>query len=97
MDPLELALFLVFLAATCGFVGRPIRSARRPLAASGEIAALEAERDARLDAIRDAELDLQTGKLSADDHRVLDARLREEALAALRRLDVARSDEEVAR
>ena len=38
----------------------------------------------------DAALDVRTGKLSAEDHRVLDRQLRAEAVEILRELDEAR-------
>ena len=51
---------------------------------------LEAARDAKFREIRDAEMDLRTGKLSEQDHRALDATLRAEAVEILRELDAAR-------
>ena len=51
---------------------------------------LEAARDAKYREIRDAEMDLRTGKLSEQDHRALDATLRAEAVEILRELDAAR-------
>lgn len=48
---------------------------------------LEAARDAKYREIRDAELDLQTGKLSDADFDAVDSTLRSEAIAILRRLD----------
>jgi hypothetical protein len=91
MEAIELGLFLAVIAATWWWVGAPLRGGDAA-ASPGELAALEAERDVRLDAVRDAELDLQTGKLTTADHRALDAELRAEALAALRRLDAARAE-----
>jgi flagellar biosynthesis/type III secretory pathway M-ring protein FliF/YscJ len=44
---------------------------------------LEAAREAKYREIRDAEMDHRTGKLSAEDHRALDAELRAEALEIL--------------
>jgi hypothetical protein len=52
---------------------------------------LEAARDAKYREIRDAELDLRTGKLSDDDYRAIDTTLRAEALEILRRLDAAQA------
>jgi hypothetical protein len=37
--------------------------------------------------VRDAELDAATGKLTAAEHRALDAQLRAEAIDALRRAE----------
>jgi hypothetical protein len=48
---------------------------------------LEAAKEAKYREIRDAELDLQMGKLSAEDHRAIDRELRGEAIEILRRLD----------
>lgn len=48
---------------------------------------LEAARDAKYREIRDAELDHQTGKLSAADYNAIDSTLRAEALELLRELD----------
>ena len=54
---------------------------------TAERAELEAAKEAKYREIRDAELDLQMGKLSKEDHRAVDAELREEAMDILRRLD----------
>jgi hypothetical protein len=48
---------------------------------------LEAAKEAKYREIRDAELDLRTGKLSEADWRVIDRDLRAEAMELLRRLD----------
>jgi hypothetical protein len=48
---------------------------------------LEAAKEAKYREIRDAELDLRTGKLSEADWRTLDRELRAEAMELLRRLD----------
>ena len=48
---------------------------------------LEAAKEAKYREIRDAELDLQMGKLSAEDHRSIDRDLRAEATEILRQLD----------
>ena len=94
MDVLEVLPFLVLLAGVALWVSAPMRASRGAALTSPEVVALEAERDARLDAVRDAELDLQTGKLSEEEHRVLDASLRAEAVAALDALDAVRLDED---
>jgi hypothetical protein len=54
---------------------------------------LEAARDAKYREIRDAELDHQTGKLSAADYEAIDSTLRAEAIQLLHRLDAI--DEEM--
>jgi hypothetical protein len=53
----------------------------------GEVAELEAAKDAKYREIRDAELDYRTGKLSQEDWRALDGSLRAEAMELLRALD----------
>ena len=79
-------LFLVVLV-----ISAPLRRARRPDAAwSGELAELEAARDAKYREIRDAELDHRTGKLSDEDYEVLDSVLRAEAVDILRGIDRVR-------
>jgi hypothetical protein len=61
---------------------------------------LEAARDAKYREIRDAELDHQTGKLSAADYDAIDSTLRAEAIELLHQLDAideerASEDDEV--
>jgi hypothetical protein len=82
---MELLAFLVLLAAVAWWVSRPLGREHAP-APSPELANLAVERDIRVAAIRDAELDAQTGKISGDRHRELDAVLRDEALATMREL-----------
>ncbi len=48
---------------------------------------LEAAKEAKYREIRDADLDRQMGKLSAEDHRSIDRELRAEAIEILRQLD----------
>ncbi|MGI8712908.1 MAG: hypothetical protein ACR2NR_06960 [Solirubrobacteraceae bacterium] len=54
------------------------------------VAELEAARDAKYREIRDAELDVRTGKLSDADYEALDGALRGEAVEILHALDEAR-------
>lgn len=68
---------------------RPGRRAEREAAGAAERADLEAARDAKYSEIRDAEMDLLTGKLSEPDWRALDRQLRHEAVEILHRLDEA--------
>jgi hypothetical protein len=79
-------LFVVVLV-----VSAPLR---RPQAAEtaprGELAELEAAREAKYREIRDAELDHRTGKLSDPDYEAVDTALRAEAIEILRRIDGAR-------
>jgi hypothetical protein len=58
--------------------------------ATDAVAELEAARDAKYREIREAELDLHTGKLSQDDFDAVDRALRAEAIEILRALDDAR-------
>ena len=89
-----LVVFLVVLAVAA-FVGMPLRGRSRGVdpeaALQAELADLEAAKEAKYREIRDAELDLRTGKLSKDDHRLLDAELRAEAIALLKRIDALRA------
>jgi hypothetical protein len=48
---------------------------------------LEAAKEAKYREIRDAQLDLQMGKLSKEDHRAVDRELRGEAIGILKRID----------
>ena len=69
-------------------VMRPLlreEEARAPEEAARE--ELEAAKEAKYREIRDAELDLQMGKLSSEDHRAIDRELRGEAIEILRRID----------
>ncbi|MFZ0040739.1 MAG: hypothetical protein WAK93_05490, partial [Solirubrobacteraceae bacterium] len=61
------------------------------------VAELEADRDAKYREIRDAELDLRTGKLSEDDYEAIDGTLRSEAIEILHRLDRAEETDAGAR
>jgi uncharacterized protein YpmB len=76
-------LFVVVLV-----VSAPFRRARRAYSEeSGELAELEAAREAKYREIRDAELDHRTGKLSDADYQLLDRNLRAEAIEILRSID----------
>ncbi len=90
-------LVLIVLAVVIYAITGPLRAVRRPEVASGaaEVAELEAARDAKYREIRDAELDLRTGKLSDEDYAALDGSLRAEAVEILHQLDAARSDERI--
>jgi hypothetical protein len=95
---LDLVAFLVvlaLLAAAVWIISAPLRREPEDAPATdtgpqADVEALEAARDAKYREIRDAEMDLRTGKLSREDHRALDATLRAEAVDILRRLDEAR-------
>jgi flagellar biosynthesis/type III secretory pathway M-ring protein FliF/YscJ len=84
----DLLLILVVVALIVVIVGAPLRR-RGVLEAeeSAERADLEAARDAKYREIREAEMDMRTGKLSEADWRAQDRALRAEAVEVLRRLD----------
>ena len=54
---------------------------------AGRRDALEAAREAKYREIREAELDMRTGKLAREDWEAIDGRLRAEAMEVLRALD----------
>ncbi len=85
-------IVLVVLAIAVLVISAPLRGrVRRDRMQSGPSSAraaeLEAARDAKYREIRDAELDLRTGKLSREDYEALDARLRAEAIEIMHALD----------
>jgi hypothetical protein len=84
----DFLLILLVLAAIVVIVGAPLRR-RGAIEAeeSGDHAELEAAREAKYREIRDAEMDMRTGKLSEADWRAQDRSLRAEAVEILRRLD----------
>jgi septal ring factor EnvC (AmiA/AmiB activator) len=95
LDLVAFLVVVVLLGAVVWIISAPLRREREgtgPVdpAAAAEVQRLEAARDAKYREIRDAEMDLRTGKLSTEDHRQLDAGLRGEAVEILRRLDEAR-------
>jgi len=91
VDIVAVLVILAAIGAVAWLVSAPLRwGGERMLAeVSDKVAELRAQRDAKYREIRDAELDLQTGKLSAEDHRALDRQLRGEAMEILRGLDEA--------
>jgi hypothetical protein len=64
---------------------------RRPKP-SNERADLQARRESKYQEIRDAELDYEMGKLSAEDHQAIDGALRREALQILDRIEELERD-----
>ena len=87
-------IVLVVLAVTFLLITGPLRSARHARSDEGDLLAeLEAARDSKYQEIRDAEMDLRTGKLSDDDYAAIDQTLRAEAIEILRRLDAAEETE----
>jgi type II secretory pathway component PulM len=95
---LQYLLVLVVLAIAVYAISQPLLSARRASAiASDDVRALEAARDSKLQEIRDAEMDMRTGKLSDEDYHAIDGALRSEAVQILERLDVALAHEDAVR
>lgn len=84
----DFALALVVLAiAVALFVAVPLRRPAGPEPEDTRRAALEAAKEAKYREIRDAELDLEMGKLSNEDWRAIDRELRAQAIEILRKLD----------
>jgi len=86
--------FLVLLVVVV-VVTAPLRrrdGERPPEHHAERVADLEAAREAKYHEIRDAELDLRTGKLQERDFDELNTSLRAEALAILTKLEAARAE-----
>jgi rRNA maturation endonuclease Nob1 len=84
-----IGLFLVLataLALAWPLLSPPHEEPEAPVA-SDPAARLRSEKDTALAAIREADFDHETGKLSEEDYRVLRAELEERALGALAALD----------
>jgi hypothetical protein len=89
-------IVLIVLAVVVYAVSGPLRAERAAGAAGPDpIAELEAARDAKYREIRDAELDVRTGKLSDEDYESLDTTLRTEAVQILHQLDRVREGDEL--
>ena len=86
---MEIALIVLVVAGAVLIVTGPLRSRSREgdEALEAEVAELEAAKEAKYREIRDAELDWRIGKLSDEDYREQDRRLRAEAVEILRELD----------
>ena len=89
---MEVVLALLICAVLAAFVIAPLRRRDRGEAppAEAELADLEARKEALYRQIRDAELDREQGKLSRADWERLDAELRREAIALLKRIDAVK-------
>jgi hypothetical protein len=84
----EAVVIILVLALVVWVVSAPLRRGERPeLSDAVRRDALEAAKDAKYREIRDAELDWRTGKLSDEDYREQDRRLRAEAIEILHDLD----------
>ncbi len=91
---MDFLIVLVVLAVVVFVVTAPLRRDRTQAdsagaEATGDLAELEAERDAKYREIRDAELDHETGKLSDADFEALDRTLRAEAVEIMHAIDRA--------
>ena len=86
---MEYALALIVLLSLVALILlRPLVERQEPADVdAGVRERLEAAKEAKYREIRDAELDLQMGKLSVEDHRSIDRDLRAEAIEILRQLD----------
>ena len=94
MTPIIVAAILALGAVTVAFVIYPVLRAsalaRRYITdsvAGDRLAELIAQRDAIYDAIRDVDFDRETGKLTAEDHRLMRERLTAEGVRLLQELD----------
>jgi hypothetical protein len=89
---MELLLAVIIVVLVAAFVTVPLRARAADADASddeaeGELAELEARKQAKYREIRDAEADRASGKLSEEDHGRLDRELRREAVDILKRID----------
>jgi len=84
---MEVLLVVAVLAVAVLLIAAPLRARGEAEAPGGQRAELEAAKEDKYREIRDAELDHRTGKLSREDWQRLDAALRADAVALLRRLD----------
>ena len=90
-------IVLAVLAISFALITGPLRTIRHARSNAGDaVADLEAARDSKYQEIRDAEMDLRTGKLSDDDYGAIDRTLRAEAIDILHRLDEAEAEAEAA-
>jgi hypothetical protein len=84
----DFVIVLVILFVVVLVVSAPLRVAGTPAdTGGGDLAELEAAREAKYREIRDAELDHRTGKLSDEDYAALEGSLRAEAIEILRSID----------
>jgi hypothetical protein len=89
VDVLAPLIVIVLLGVVVWLVTGPLRAGATATddADTARREDLEAAKEAKYREIRDAELDLRTGKLSEADWRAIDRQLRAEAMEILRRLD----------
>ncbi len=87
---MELLIAVALVVLVAWFVTEPLRRRATPAAddsQEAELADLEARKQAKYREIRDAEADHAAGKLTNEDFQRLDAELRAEAIAILKRID----------
>ena len=90
MEVGSLLIIFVVLCAVVALLYGPLRARggrEVPDESLDRVAELEARKEAKYREIRDAEMDMRTGKLSEQDFRILDRQLRAEAMKILRALD----------
>lgn len=93
---LGIAVATVAFVAAPFFLARAEEESRRP-EGSGETRELLAEKEVVYDAIQELDFDLQSGKLSPEDHAGLRRRHEERAALLLQRIDALQSSQEGAR
>jgi hypothetical protein len=90
---MEFVYLTLMIIAVAAFVSYPFwGDAGATVAEDPAIAALVAAREAKYRELRDAEVDLKTGKLTREDYDRVNAELRSDAVEILRRLDEARGE-----
>jgi hypothetical protein len=86
-------IVLVVVAIAVFVISAPLRAhrdhRRQEDPEAARVAELEFARDAKYREIRDAELDLRTGKLSPEDYGAIDRTLRAEAIEIMRALEAS--------
>ena len=89
MEVGSLLIIVVVLCAIVVLLYGPLRArGTSPRDDSADrLAELEARKEAKYREIRDAQMDMRTGKLSEQDYGILDRQLRAEAIEILRALD----------
>ena len=84
---ISLLLILIVTAAVLWPYLRPQRLAPAAVELDPRLAELSLQRDMLYQAIRDAQFDLETGKLTAEDYAGQSARLKQQAAEVLRAID----------
>lgn len=89
MIALTIGLALIVAVAAIAYVIAPLRKpgASIPDPREDELTELLARKESTLRAIKEAEFDFQTGKLSEEDFQRYDARLRRQAVVLMQQID----------